>query len=193
MKFTIDIEKKDVEPLNLFFHSWEHDGKKIDTDPGVVQKLGIAVRNAIRSVLFVPIESINDLKEKATSKTKYSIEMTLNDAMLIVGAFSPNSKFCDGRMAEKAKEAIGRMETQVDQLVEGLDNEAEGRFHQKGTKMFPRLKRWHIIKGCGVKRLTEIEEMEGYHYIHFFTGFSFRNWAFGILYRTRKEKIEKGD
>lgn len=126
MKFTIDIEKNGVEPLNLFFHSWEHDGEKIITDPGVVQKLGIAVRNAIRSVLFVPIETIDELKEKATSGTKYSIEMTLNDAMLIIGAFSPNSKFCDGRMAEKAKEAIGRIEPQVDRIIEGLDNTAEG-------------------------------------------------------------------
>lgn len=129
MKFTIDVVKENVDPINLFFHSWEHDGKKIDADPGVVQKLGIAIRNAICSVLFVPVKPIDDLEEKATSGIKYNIEMTLNDAMLIVGAFSPNSKLCDGRMTQKAKEAVGRMEVQVDHIVEGLDNEAEGRFH----------------------------------------------------------------
>lgn len=135
MKFSIDVIKENVEPLNLFFHSFEHDGKKIDPDPGVVQKLGIAVRNAIRSALFVPVvNTIGEIKEElqkkeAKSKTKINIEMTLNDAMLIVAAFSPNSKCCDGRMVGKAKEAVGRMETQVDHIVEGLDNEAEGKFH----------------------------------------------------------------
>ena len=129
MQFTIDVIKENVEPINLFFHSWEHDGKKIDADPGVVQKLGIAVRNAIRSVLFVPVETVDGLKEKATSGTKYSIEMTLNDAMLIVGTLSPESKLYDEHLVKKAKEAIRRMETQVDKIVEGLDNTAEGKFH----------------------------------------------------------------
>lgn len=58
--------------------------------------------------------------------------------------------------------------------------------------MLPRIKRWHIIWKCGIRRLAKIEKMEGYHYIHFFTGFSFRNWAFGILYRKRKEENKKG-
>jgi len=130
MKFTIDVSKKNVELLDLFFHSFEHDGKKIDPDPGVVQKLGIVVRKAIGSVLFIKsVKSIDELKMelKKASGTKINIEMTLNDAMLIVDAFSPNSKFCDGRMTEKAKEAIERMKTQLDHTIESLDDTAEGR------------------------------------------------------------------
>lgn len=55
-----------------------------------------------------------------------------------------------------------------------------------GDKMTSIIKRWAIIKECSMKRLVKIEEMEGYNYTHHFTGFSFRNWSIGILYRKRK-------
>lgn len=127
MKFTIDVSKKDVEPLNLFFHSWEHDGKEFDADPGIVQKLAIAVRRAIRSVLFVKVvASIDELKAelRKDSETKVNIEMTLNDAMHILGAFCPDSQNKEA-LKEQGEAAIMKMAAEIDKILEGLDNTAE--------------------------------------------------------------------
>lgn len=133
MKFTIDVIKENVESLNLFFHSFEHDGKKIDPDPGVVQKLGIAVRNAIRSTLFVPVvNTIGEIKEElqkkeAKSKTKINIEMELGDAMLIMAALDSDNKI---RPPDSVLQpALKKMETQVDNIVEAMNSTDEQRFH----------------------------------------------------------------
>lgn len=130
MKFTIDVVKENVEPISLFFHSWEHDGKKIDADPRIVQKLAIAVRKAIRSVLFVPVvNTVGEIKEElqkreAKSKTKVNIEMTLNDAMHILGAFCPDSQNKEA-LKEKGEAAIMKMAGEIDKILEGLDNTAK--------------------------------------------------------------------
>jgi len=51
LRFTIDVSKKNVEPMELFFHNFEYDGENFEADPTIVQKLGIAIRDAICSVL----------------------------------------------------------------------------------------------------------------------------------------------
>jgi len=131
LRFTIDVSKKNVEPMELFFHNFEHDGKNFEADPTIVQKLGIAIRDAICSVLFIKVvNSVDELKievQKA-SKTKIDVRMTLNDAMHIVGAFSPDSLNKEILKA-RGEAAIKRMAEEVDKIVECLDDSAEGDFY----------------------------------------------------------------
>lgn len=131
MKFTIDVIKENVEPINLFFHSWEHDGQDIDVDPKIVQKLAIAVRKAIRSVLCVKVvNSVDELKAelKKDSETKVNIEMTLEHAMHILGAFCPDSQNKEA-LKEQGETAIMKMAAEIDKILEGLDNTAENNLH----------------------------------------------------------------
>lgn len=59
---------------------------------------------------------------------KVKIEMELNDAMNIIKWFHNPPHLRNGTEEQKVKEALERMESQVDRIVENIDNCGDATF-----------------------------------------------------------------
>ncbi len=49
-----------------------------------------------------------------------------------------------------------------------------------------------LIRNVRLNILAKLEKLEGYSYLHYFSGLSFKNWSIGILYRKKKAGNQNG-